>query len=334
MAFNQLSVPTALDQLIRRAKTESSVHTFSRSFDSDPSKVTTVTKLFRSSEHPSVRMGALANPELVTQFLFVLAGQIFPLTRPCITSDEGNAMYIGSMSDELGECIPIAVPAEGFTGWFTAIVPAKDADDFGLPTYLEPPDTIEGKPSAPGANDGEAGSYDRLNLGPDAAALDPMITALPMVLPVPGGVPLPTDTWDVGVPNPEMTAIFPFVEVWRKAQHYIITNNDGWSVTVDGPMFDQSKFTHGQIPSVRVEERGALTLKMLAPTSPHFTPVKATTKEAITAAYIRIGSTMAAQSPAQMVHRKHVSPKLLGHLHNIYFWNSVFLRNSRTSLFP
>jgi hypothetical protein len=35
-----------------------------------------------------------------------------------------------------------------------------------------------------------------------------------------------------------------------------------------------------------------------------------------------------------LVHRKHVSPKLLGHLHNIYFWNSVFLRNSRTSLFP
>ena len=129
MAFNQHTTPTALDQLIRRAKNESSVHTFSRSFDSDPSKVTTVTKLFRSSEHPSVRMGALANPELATQFLFVLAGKIFPLTRPCITSEDGNAMYISSMLDELGECIPILVPAEGFTGWFTSIVPAKDAND-------------------------------------------------------------------------------------------------------------------------------------------------------------------------------------------------------------
>jgi hypothetical protein len=260
MAFNQHTTPTALDQLIHRAKNEYSVHTFSRSFDTNPTKVTTVTKLFRSTKHPS----AIRN-SLVTQFLFVLAGKIFPLTRPCITSDDGNAMYIGSMSDELGECITISVPAEGFTRWFTSIVPAKDANDFGLPSYLEPPDTMEGKPSAPGASDGEAGSLDWLNLGPDAAALDLRILALLMVLPVPWGVPLPTDTWEVGVPNPEMTAIFPFVEVWRKAQHYIIDNNDGWLVTVDGPLFDQSKLEHGQTLSVGVQPRGGFDASDAAP---------------------------------------------------------------------
>jgi hypothetical protein len=170
--------------------------------------------------------------------VFVHVGKIFPITRPFITNDEGNAMYIGSMSDELGECIPIAVPAEGFTGWFTSIVPVKDVNDFDLPHFLEPPDIIEGKPSAPGANDGEAGSFERLNVGLDAATLNPTITALPMVLPVPGGVPLPTDTWEVGVPQPEMAAVYPFFEVWRKAQQYIIGNNDGYSVTVEGPLFD------------------------------------------------------------------------------------------------
>ena len=298
MAFNQNTTPSALDQLIRRAKNESSVHTFSRSFDTDPTKVTSVTKLFRSTKQLNVRMGALSNPELVTQFLFVLDKKIFPLTRPCITSEEGDAVYVGSMSDELGECIPIQVSAEGFAGWFTSIVPQKDADDYNLPYYLDPPDTIEGRPSTPGAYDGEAGSFDCLNLGPNAAALDPTITVLPMVLPVPGGVPLPTDTWEVNVPNPEMMAIFPFVEVWRKAHHYIIDNNEGWSVTVDGPLFDQSKIVQNQTPANVgvVQPRGALTLKMLAPTSPLFTPVKTTTREATNAAYIRIGSTMAAQS--------------------------------------
>jgi hypothetical protein len=106
-------------------------------------------------------------------------------------------------------------------------------------------------------------------------------------------VPIPNDTWEVGTPNPEITAIYPFAEVWRRAQHYILANNEGSSVTIDGPLFDQSKLAHGQEPSVVIEPRGALTMKMLPPTSSNFTPVKATTREATNAAYIRIGNAMA-----------------------------------------
>jgi hypothetical protein len=52
---------------------------------------------------------------------------------------------------------------------------------------------------------------------------------------------------------------------------------------------------------VDIQPRGALTLKMLSPTSAQYTPVKTATREAENAAYIRVGSTMAPQTPATMV---------------------------------
>ena len=169
MTFNQNNTPSALDQLMRRGKYDSLVTTLSRSFNNDPVKVTTVTNLFRSTEHPDVRLGSLFNPELVTQFLFVTAGQVFPLTRPCVaTNTAQNAVYIGNMSDELGMCVPIQVSADDFTGWFTSVISDEDATDFSLPRFQEPPDTLAGKPTEPGAGDGEAESMARLNFGPDA----------------------------------------------------------------------------------------------------------------------------------------------------------------------
>ena len=291
MASSTNITPNALKHLILRAITESPTTAFSHSFPPDPAKVAAVTNLLRRSEHPLVRLQALADPSLATQFLFVLAGQIFPLTRPCIATTAGNtAVYIGNMSDELGECIPIEVPAQGFTGWFTSIIPGADATAYDLPTFLEPPDTISGK-------DGTAGSIERLNWGPDADTADLMITAVPMVLPVPAGVHLPTDTWEVGVSMPEVTQVYPFIEIWRRAHHYIIQNNEGFSVTVDGPLFDQTDITHGQTPSITIEPRGALTLQTLVRTDAHFTPVKVTTKEAHNAAYIRIGNELPMATP-------------------------------------
>ena len=137
MAFNQHTTPTAMEQLILRAKNESPIKTFSRSFSADPAKVATVTGLFRANELPAVRMGSLLNPELVTQFLFVMAGQIFPITHPCVVNEPGQgAVYVGNMSDELDECIPIAVPAAGFSGWFTSLLPRDIVDSYHLPTFF------------------------------------------------------------------------------------------------------------------------------------------------------------------------------------------------------
>ena len=62
MAFNQFTTPTALDQLIRQAKLESPVKTISRSFENDPAKVVTVTKLLRKTEHPEVCLVSMNNP--------------------------------------------------------------------------------------------------------------------------------------------------------------------------------------------------------------------------------------------------------------------------------
>jgi hypothetical protein len=102
----------------------------------------------------------------------------------------------------------------------------------------------------------------------------------------------------VWTPNPEITAVYPFAEVWRRAHHYIIAHNKRWSVTFNGPLFDQTKLAHDQTPGISIEPRGALTMSMIKPTSPNFAPVKVATREATNAAYIRIGNGMEAQSPA------------------------------------
>ena len=60
---------------------------------------------------------------------------------------------------------------------------------------------------------------------------------------------------------------------------------------------------HGQTPGVGTKPRGALTMSMLPPTSSNFTPVKATTREATNAAYIRIGNAMAPQQQATVAGR-------------------------------
>ena len=300
MAANTNISPTALDLLIKAAKNDNSVTTFSRSFAADPTKVTTVTKLFRRTEHPNVRGYTLcSNPDLCMQFLLVMAGWIYPFTRPCVATNAGqDTIYVGNLSDLLVDCHPAEMQGSGFNGWFTSLVPKADVDTFHLPYFTEPPDTLDGPPSAAGLADGDAGSVARLNYGPDAAEKELMIAALPIVIPLPAGVPFPTDPWEATVPNPEATQHYAFVEVWRQAQAYILNNNAGMSVTMGGPLFDLTGIAEGQVPNCTIEPRGDLTLQMIPPTSPHFTPVKVASREAANAAYIRIGNTLPVETTA------------------------------------
>ena len=115
---------------------------------------------------------------------------------------------------------------------------------------------------------------------------------MPVIIPLPAGVPLPNDTWEIGVPNPELAAVFPFAEVWRKAHNYNIINNGGLSVTEGGLLFDVTGIGPGQHQNIKIQKQGEVKIKTLSPTSPHFGPVKTTTREATIAAYIRIGNAM------------------------------------------
>ena len=298
MVFLQNTTPSALDQLIRRAKIDSNVRTFSRSFDPDMDKVDRITELFHNGTHPEIRMGALTNPDLVTQFLFVYEGKIFPFTRPCVaTTSMQVTVYIGNMSDDLSGCIPIMVMASAFRGWFTSLVPNDDALKFGLPKIADVPDAINGPPTAPGAGDGEPFSMARLNFGPDAIEKNPTITALPIFLPLPAGVPFPEGDWPVGIKNEDFAEAYPFGEVWRMAHWYNFIYNEGFSVTVGGPLFNIEEF-HDHISEVTVEPRGVIAIQMLDPaTSAHYSPVKISSHEASNAAYIRIGNTLSFTTP-------------------------------------
>ena len=162
-------------------------------------------------------MGVFANHDIALQFLFVSDGKIFPITRPTIAlanSLVDPPVYVGSMSDKLDEAIPIKVAADEFQGWFTTLIPKADAQSYHLQYAVEAPDIIQGPPSAPGANDGEAPSMGRLKFGPDVVMLAPVIAALPKMFTVSAGGPLPIGEWKLVDPQAEVAAAVPLFEVW------------------------------------------------------------------------------------------------------------------------
>ena len=110
----------------------------------NPDKVAKVTKLLGEETHPDVRMGNLADPSLVTQYLFAFKGTIYPFIRSLIATDATNmAIYVGSMSDDLGTNIPVSIIGECFRVWVTTIMTTEVVHQYKqLHIAAAPPETI------------------------------------------------------------------------------------------------------------------------------------------------------------------------------------------------
>jgi len=296
----------AKDQLIIRAKQAPDVSTtFSRSYPIDPAKVAWVTKLLRSETHPDVRDGNIANPAYVTQFLVVTGDKVYPFTQPFVATNAANIpMFVGSLSDTIGTLAPTTIPGVRLRGWFTTLVPLAAAQEYDL-KFIDgaPPDTIEGPPTAAGLNDGAAPSLARLNYGADADTEEPRIAALPVALPIPVGVPIPATPWSVHDENPELFAVFPFAEVWRKGMSYHIQQNDGWAVTAprvmgEGLFDDQALAPHmARFANITLVDSGRVPFTMLSPAEELYIPMERAIKEASDSAWVRIGLTLPPVEP-------------------------------------
>ena len=174
------NILAAKQQIILRAKQAPGLsQTFSRTYALDPDKVTKVTKLLGSETHPDVRMGNLADPSLVTQYLFASKGTIYPFTRSLVATDATNvAMYVGSMSDDLGTNIPVSIIGERFRAWFTTIMTTEDIHQYKLLHIAAAlSETIQGPASSDDIDDGAAPSLARLNFGPNADTDNRLIAA-------------------------------------------------------------------------------------------------------------------------------------------------------------
>jgi hypothetical protein len=280
---------SAIDEMIKRTKLSAGTnpHFFSHSTVASPTNVEKITVLLRADTDAAVRVRALNNKELVTQFLFCQDGLILPFTSPTVGTTAANVpIMLGSMSDLIDTTIPVSVGMLNHESWVTTLLPEGDVTLFNLPRLAETPDLVPGPTSA----DGTAGadpSLARLGFGDDAATLNPTFAALPAMLPLPAGVHIPTGQWPISEHKPEFAAAFPLGEVWRKGLAYLVAHNTSFSVTSQvSTMFDCSVFAANQF-TMPFAESAFTAFTMIPPTSPQYASVLAVMDGAFRAAWLR-----------------------------------------------
>lgn len=288
MANAQNNIPNPLDRMVQRARAESGLTQLSHSFQYDEANRDRVATAIRDSTPRLIRTATIHNHSHVVQFLCVQGVYIDVFSIPMIALDDNQkTIYLGNLSDELGTITPVSMSREDFLGTVTSLMPRAEAEAAGFAISDQAPDTIMGIDSDdPGIV--VAPSMERLNFGPDAADIDPVIITAPKCIAVPTGVALPVGTqWAlVDELPPEIKALYPVAEAWRKTMLYAVVNNQAKSVTEGGTLFDLDDVNVDNISgSVAVEIEPALT--MLDPRSSHYAEVKTAAKAAEYAAFTR-----------------------------------------------
>ena len=215
------------------------------------------------------------------------------------TDEAGHSLFIGSMSNELGTSVPISIDSSYFKGFFSSLIPTGDVAAFFLPMALEEPDTIPGPiPPDGGEDDREAPGLARLDFGeitnPDQM---PRIALLPVIFPIPVGIPFPDQEWDIGMEKPDITEACPLFEVWRKAQYYSVTHNFGGSITETGPLFDLGAIDQTQFLEYEVLTLVSPPVQMLDVASWQFRDVRTTIDAASKSAWLHLAETLPAPVP-------------------------------------
>ncbi|CAB9512651.1 hypothetical protein SEMRO_548_G164310.1 [Seminavis robusta] len=211
----------------------------SKAFPTDPSVARKLASTFGRSTNSTVRHATLTNPAMVTQFATIVNRELQVLTNPLIVTDDLDPQSVqvrASLSDSLNECIPISVPYEYFSGFFTTVVPSSMCNALDLPRTSQPPDEIPG-PANDDDEDGEQPSYQRIGYGSIVNDDEmPVFVALPVLCPLPPGVTIPTNH-NINEPLDEPVD-YPAFNTWLIGQRFYLNHNDGWSVTLGGDLFE------------------------------------------------------------------------------------------------
>ena len=239
----------------------------------------TVLETFSNDTLEERREQILRDSAYVAQFACPWNDKVGFLTRPEFTTKDGNTVILGSYSDQIGNVYPVLLSTNQFQGFFTTLVRKDDALEFGLVQHPSPPDTIPGPPPAgnpPGAAAPSGTSTRRSNRtttaddgsaspapaapaappGPVQASLDrlnfdspseedqhsPVLVALPVLLPLPPGTTFPENT-PFSSPRDTFRTSSRLFEVWLQGYNYVLTHNDGFSVTKGGPLFHLPHFS-------------------------------------------------------------------------------------------
>jgi len=219
------------------------VQRFSLSRPDDTAVNLALLETLRGSTSQRLRDQLLNDPTTCFQFACVYGDNIGFLTRPQVVPGfAGGAHVLGSFSDTLGRCVPVAIPEDQFCGSFTTLMRRADAVAFGLTAHPERPENFRGPapvvPAEEAPADPVPASLARLHFaGPDPMtdADMPVLVALPAFLPLGPGQTFPLEAkWD---DVNSWTPAFPLFAAWCAGVKYISEHNEFFSVSRGGPIF-------------------------------------------------------------------------------------------------
>jgi hypothetical protein len=265
-----------LASLARRGRRESGISNYSESSPFADQNRAVIMSTLRSDMDPDVRQALLADPRNAIQAMTYWHGTLCILTRPTLAVDpiSGEAVIVGSMTDEIGVTIPVSIPVARYHAWGTSLIPRADVEAFGLPVALEAPDSLEGPAlAAEDEVEREAPSMARLHCDD---MQDPRIAGFPIFLHLPQGITFPGGTLATVEGTGAIDERFPVFETWRKAHRYVADHNAGFSLTCGGTIFDPTDISTQPFAHLRVVTQVKSEFTMLPPTSSLFGTVKTT----------------------------------------------------------
>lgn len=195
-----------------------------------PSKLRTanVQRAVSKTAPPSLAHQLLSNRIDAANVIAINNGKIQVLTMAVQSVNENGQKVCGmSFGDAIGQPYPVVGPNDLTDHRVVSITSLKKAQELDLPVSTTMPLTMTIE-----AEDDKEQQVDLAHLKwePfDDESGTPVFVFLPMVLPVPMGVPLPSG--DLASPNIPEDMNCPLVATWLETMQYLHTNNGGLSLT-------------------------------------------------------------------------------------------------------
>ena len=282
------------------------IQRFSKSREPDPVVERLLLDVLDPTIHPSRLLQLMFDRTRVMQFACLFGGGVGFLTCPSVVpSDLDDPVVVASLSDEIGQAIPVSLNLSDFLSRFTSLVRGEDATALSLFKHPTSPDRID--PVPPEA------LHTRTALQPTLERLEfpmpddpqpgdrPVIVVLPSVIPLPPGVTFePVPILEDFVVNDDTYAP---LRVWVNAVKYCRAKNTGLSVTAGGPLFLPDGLLVGDdktdpFEGLDISNRPFGGLAMIPPLTPTFGEVTTTIRQVSEDVWERLGLSIPGPAPA------------------------------------
>jgi hypothetical protein len=187
---------------------------------------------------PHMKHALLMDASITMQWLAVHQNRVVVLTKPVVaTSGTGEAIFLASLGDSLGQATPVSFAHSVATGQVVVLVTQDDHAALDLPGCTAIPGQLDPPPPADGSVSTEQASIDRLHfdVSTGAAGSVPVFGVLPLIYPLAlGESPISQPLTD---PFPTTGRHTAGLRVWYHGLKYLSTYNSQSSLHAHPGLF-------------------------------------------------------------------------------------------------